>query len=503
MEYIKEAIWFGPMIGMSFLLLHSLRFRRESEISGWFSALMLLLFTWTVGSYVELRADTFEWKLFGRNVQQIGVFLAPVIIYGLIRRLIGKPLGTASVFILLPFIGAIILIFTDQYHGWMRSSVRLEGTGEKVIEVVRTPLSTIILLSGLLLCVIGIIMLVIEAFRIGTAQKKNYLTFAFALVAISVLATFRLGSTYLADILPLSTLSFPFVLLLFNQAYRHQLLKVIPIARSVIVDHLKEPIMLLDGNSRIIDFNPAAERFLEKLGPLQIGISMLHFVNDFPVVKKAITSREKTTVGLEIEERVFEMQLIPLKAHAGMESALILMLSDRTSEVREEQLLRRLAETDSLTGLLNRRAFQDRVELSLDRGDGCGLILFDIDHFKQVNDKYGHQKGDEVICLVTRIVENVLDGSDAFSRIGGEEFGVLLSTQDQPSLLKKAETIRKSVESTTLESDVAITVSIGCGVLARGERFEKLYHRTDSALYEAKRNGRNQTIWAEHVLQNS
>jgi diguanylate cyclase (GGDEF)-like protein len=166
---------------------------------------------------------------------------------------------------------------------------------------------------------------------------------------------------------------------------------------------------------------------------------------------------------------------------------------------RQSQDLRRASLTDALTGWLNRRALQATADAAFDRcrRDASGLffITFDIDHFKSINDRYGHAVGDAAIRHVTARAGDVLRGHDAQFRTGGEEFAVLLDGQRLHDACGGAERLRERIASTPLQTEglvVPMTVSVGVAAYSRHDKdWEAILRRADAALYRAKVNGRN------------
>jgi diguanylate cyclase (GGDEF)-like protein/PAS domain S-box-containing protein len=159
------------------------------------------------------------------------------------------------------------------------------------------------------------------------------------------------------------------------------------------------------------------------------------------------------------------------------------------------QLLEKQASTDALTGISNRLEFDKVLEMERKKAERYGfplsLILFDIDHFKHVNDTYGHSAGDEVLKNLTRLIGDGLRETDLFARWGGEEFVILCPGNDFPTCLKFAERIRKTVEMFDFQEPKRVTASFGVSVFEKGDSSTKFINRADSALYRAKGNGRN------------
>jgi len=180
-----------------------------------------------------------------------------------------------------------------------------------------------------------------------------------------------------------------------------------------------------------------------------------------------------------------------------------LLLKEKT----DQQLLF-LANYDDLTGTLNRIPFAQKAQFQLKacarNKQPVSLLLFDIDHFKAINDTHGHQVGDRVLQELTMQIKQHLDARDLFVRYGGDEFGILLPEKDQTESTKLAAHIKQSLNNTISTSlPVKYTISIGMVTVIPNEHteLENLYETCDKALYQAKRNGRNRVF--RDVLERS
>ena len=163
--------------------------------------------------------------------------------------------------------------------------------------------------------------------------------------------------------------------------------------------------------------------------------------------------------------------------------------------------LNQLAMHDALTQLYNRRAAMPLVNECIKKAGSSGktfaLMLLDIDHFKKVNDTYGHVTGDTVLKSFADIVSNLLRNEDVFARWGGEEFLLLVEVHNARDAEAVAEKIRREVEESNVgEKNLKITVSIGATLVAAGGSFDILIREVDAALYEAKSSGRNRVQFA-------
>ncbi len=158
------------------------------------------------------------------------------------------------------------------------------------------------------------------------------------------------------------------------------------------------------------------------------------------------------------------------------------------------------ATMDPLTGVKNRTAMEAAMKreigLANRHNNPLSFILFDLDHFKSINDKYGHLIGDQVLRAVANVAEETIRDSDIIFRYGGEEFLVILHGTRISGAALLAERIRNNIENLKLfpELDLNITASMGVVHLADGEGAEAIFHRADTAMYKAKHNGRNQVV---------
>lgn len=177
---------------------------------------------------------------------------------------------------------------------------------------------------------------------------------------------------------------------------------------------------------------------------------------------------------------------------------------DVTERKRAEALLLELATTDGLTGLSNRRHFMERGGAELGRarrtGGPVSCLMFDVDHFKKVNDAHGHNVGDEVLRALARTARGSLRDIDLLGRLGGEEFGALLPETGLEEALHVAERLREAVAAMGLThagAPLAVTMSLGVACAkGQSETLESLLRRADGALYEAKQGGRNRVVAA-------
>ena len=210
-----------------------------------------------------------------------------------------------------------------------------------------------------------------------------------------------------------------------------------------------------------------------------IAIAGITLVSLLPALLASADSHATTTVLITI----------------GVMSAFAFAFSLITNRQRQQLIL--LATKDPLTGAGNRRRLDEKLTEVINNhqrnGDAASMLLIDLDHFKQVNDVYGHAVGDQILKSLTEIVNMRIRVTDSLYRIGGEEFVVVLEGADILRGKQLAEQLRTLVEANELVPDKSVTISIGVAELQSGETPQDWLHRADEALYRAKRAGRNAT----------
>ena len=186
-------------------------------------------------------------------------------------------------------------------------------------------------------------------------------------------------------------------------------------------------------------------------------------------------------------------------------------VNERTAELQEQaKILEEMAITDPLTQAYNRRHFFKLAKIEMERAQNhflpLSVIVIDADHYKRINDTFGHQIGDLVLIKLVEICQGVIRKTDVFARYGGEEFVILMPETNTETALQIAERIRETVESTKLLVNgqiVQITISLGLSTYDNKQAlsFDSLLTQADRALYKSKRTGRNRvTAWIEEMV---
>ncbi len=270
------------------------------------------------------------------------------------------------------------------------------------------------------------------------------------------------------------------------------------------------PMLLIDPgqDGLIVDANRAACRFygysheafcrLHTWEINSLGRNVLPIMHE--VAKLAGGHRPLNFVHRLADGSLRDVQTYAWPLELNGKRLMLSIIHDVTEQKRLKNELEFAARRDYLTGLWNRRYFLgllEKLRHQRRRHDAdFSLLMLDVDHFKQINDCYGHERGDEVLILLARTLENRIREIDALCRWGGEEFIILLPHTDLENALHLAEILRTAVEQLKAPHLPHITISLGVAQYQQEETIECLISRADSALYQAKETGRNRVVAA-------
>lgn len=280
--------------------------------------------------------------------------------------------------------------------------------------------------------------------------------------------------------------------------YRRDLFALAPLARSLVVERMRDGIIVLDSGGFLADANAQGLAILG-LGEGALG-HRLPAARMPPSLMEALEARSSSrfTTGGEGEARHYSVEVLDL----GDDSEGVLgVIHDETEARALLARVEELASRDELTGLANRRSFLESAQREVSRasrhGGHLAVAMFDLDRFKNINDSRGHAAGDRVLREFGRILASEIRGEDVAGRMGGEEFALVISGAEGACSL--CERIREKLASTRVDlppgEAISVTVSVGLAWLLDGTAsLDALLSRADEALYRAKAEGRNRVV---------
>ena len=500
-----------PLITLIISSIGALVVWKRRHLTGGTSLFLLFLsiLEWALFQGISVFVDDIEWKILLSKIEYIGIVSVPVIWASFCLSSIGwkEYLTKKRLFIisLIPMI-TFLLVITNEFHHLVWESytaIDMKGyTGTEIVHgswfQIHAVYVYVLILGSTLSAII----------RLGNlpSYRKQLLAIALAPSISLVVNLIYLKGGFRFVRLDLTPLGFSLsALVLVWVLLKHQLLQLIPIARSVLIEKMNDAIFVVDTQGKIIDINPVSCQLLQLSSAEILGQPLDRFFTEKQ--SRALLSSE-TNGRIEIKrsaDEYWEASVSPLSVTEA--SGLLIVFRNITlmkkaqheleraqkKLKRANQELEQLANTDMLTSLPNRRFFFEQLSLELKRskrtGQKLSLMLLDLDHFKRVNDTYGHPVGDEVLKRVSRELRINARELDVPGRLGGEEFGFILPETSLKGALRFAERIRDIIEHCHSGEEIPITVSIGVSEL--GEDASLLFEETDKALYKAKENGRN------------
>jgi diguanylate cyclase (GGDEF)-like protein len=279
---------------------------------------------------------------------------------------------------------------------------------------------------------------------------------------------------------------------------RYRLLDLRPVARTHVVETMRDAVLVADAHGHVVDLNPAAVQLLGRQAGELVGRPVAALLSD---LAHPIGFSDPGVYDVQLNtsdrERDMELAVTPLEDARGATAGRVLVFRDVTERRELERELRRLAYTDRLTGLPNRALFHDRLDRALvmaKRHDAPVAILFlDLDRFKIINDSLGHEIGDEVLVAVAQRLRRCLRAEDTLARLGGDEFAILL-----PEIANRSDTYLVTEKCLSALSapeligshELTVNASIGIAISPQdGTDVQHLLRSADAAMYRAKARG--------------
>ncbi|MFF2885486.1 histidine kinase N-terminal 7TM domain-containing protein [Paenibacillus sp. NPDC057967] len=488
-----------------FLCLYSVYKRKDIPGSHYLILLTALQAVYIFAFAFELASDTLEeikrWIMF----EYIGIGFAPVLGLLLVFRYIGAVLPrllTYSLFVI-PAVTLFMIPTNDRHHLFYKLIYLRENTPTPMADVV---IGEWYIVQGAYTfgCLLAGGLLLIRQWR---KTNRAYRLQLFTLISgqfVPMIASFL----YLMGVTPNGMDPVPFVLCITSAMYiwammSTHMLRITPIAKESLFESMAEGVLVLDLSEKLVDYNGAAQRMLPQLKASMIGDTLdvlwkKMCGSKFPVARAGGGIQGHVKWQLQHASSDYEVRSSVIKGKRGDSVGSLLMLIDATERYRLQEQLKQQAYYDGLTGIYNRAQFIRRARTMLETAysgqQPMSLILFDIDHFKQFNDTYGHDTGDAVLIHAVTACRSLLPGDALFGRYGGEEFVVAVPGYKGEAAAQLANQLREALPAAPLASvHGPLTVTASFGVTSGHGQYvlEAMLREADEALYEAKRSGRN------------
>jgi len=513
MIYILAAILISITLLLAAFGFFAFTRRKKSPVALSLSCLLASL-TIYAGAYAgELLSVTLGGMLFWNRLEYVGISFLPALwIIFTARYVNSRYLVSRRVVVVLLVVSLTTLaaVWTDPilHLRYVTAWVRTDGPFP-VLAFTRGPFYWSHTVYSFLSFIIGTVLLVRIMFNASHFFRRQQL---FMLAGTCL--PWMNYMLYLSGISVWGIDTIPFSMFLSavcfgTSIFGFKILDVIPVARGIVFETMSDGVIVLDVSGRIVDYNRAAAAVFPELNGAALSIDVREVLSRQETLCARVTDTSEAEFLMTVGEgefiRYYQSRISTIRSRSETPIGKILLFKDNTDSTLLLEKLRELATIDPLTRLFNRRHFLELTAKQLSRHARTerplSLLIIDLDHFKHINDTYGHLMGDDVLRTIAGILSSELRGGDIASRFGGEEFICLLPETDSHEAFTAAERMRQSIRKTCIaipgSQDISISASFGVYTVTAvmvGEKIETLIARADLALYRSKETGRNRTV---------
>lgn len=504
MYLFNSYLWVSIILSFMMFTLIFYIFKNRTVFGAYYFLLTVVLVEiWVTAQGLEMAAMTLPLKIIWANIQYIPSSLVAVSFFMLIQKLIGydRTRLKGGWFLLLFVIPAIcnILLWVPELRFLMRNHEVLDMSGLfPTVSKSYGPVFWILAVYAVAVNAITFVKLVRKLKDKTSVYRKQQILLIVALLfpMISNLLQVTRLNPFRVDLTPIFFgLS---AIIVYLGIFKYGLFDAIPIAYSIIIREMRTGMIILDNEDRILDLNPAAKKMLNIVSENPVGHPLnneLTGVGDMAALS-AEGAGAVREMSLTIDDMLHSFEISVTEIHKSKKETIgkLLQIYDITERKRAESAVQYAAQHDSLTGLTSRSQFQILYEKALESaGSGATLLttaFLDLDDFKFINDTYGHDIGDGVLCEVADRLKAALRESDIICRIGGDEFVIVLPYLGSlDSIEEVARKILDVFKNPFHSGDLSLQIgaSVGFSVYPKnGHTADILLKKADQAMYHAK-----------------
>jgi len=514
----KSVFWFvAALAGIAgtlvFLAVFSWTRRKKSPAALSLAGLLTSLFLYTGGYAMELLSPTLEKMLFWNSVEYLGISFIPALWILFTAKYVNLRWvrdARVAALLFLPSLLTLFAVSTDPFLHLRYATVTLSNDGPfPLLAFTRGPLywtHTLYSLFSLLFGTVLFTRIMLSASRFFRPQQLLMLA-GTVFPWINYVLYLSGFNVWGIDTIPFSMF---FSVIFFGMAiFGFKILDVLPVARGIVFETITDGVIVLDYYSRIVDFNPAAVAMFPELKDSSFSGDARTVLAGYDELCRHIAASDEgeflLTTGTGDSLRYYLCRLSRIPGRDKVPIGVIVLLKDNTDSTLLLEKLQELATIDPLTRLFNRRHFIELTAKQMTQhvrtARPLSVVILDLDHFKRVNDTYGHLVGDEVLHSIAATLSTQLRSCDLAARFGGEEFICLLPETGEKEAFIVTERVRHAIREKCITipgvADISISASFGiCSVgnLTAADKLESLIARADTALYRAKETGRNRTV---------
>ncbi len=506
-----DMLLFGLTIAMAFssIIIVFVGIINHRHFHGYkgIAILFVLMVFYNFGYALELATDSFELKILFNHIQYVGIPFIAVTWMFIAKRFTSKSyvwkFKKNFWFLIVPvlvFITAQLFYFTNLE--WYYTGARLiEYTGLSshsiwILELDKGVVYYIHQSYNMVMIAYVSWLYIHRAITVKGIHKRQ----AIAMATCGIIATFMIIPAFFTT----TTSSIDWTLYFLNfigygiiyTMYHYEMMALMPSAHKSMFIDSTDPMLVFDDKHDLVSWNDSIGSL--HLKNISYQTNLIKIFTDEDIIK-AIKNTEP--FSFNHKDKHYVMEITKLESKHKIYLGYVLRFLEMTSYVERITKLDYEASHDSLTDILNRRAFFMKIETYLKDSNNTNtpfsIIMFDIDDFKAVNDQYGHLAGDQVLISLSRIVEKLLPNNALFCRFGGEEFLIFIINLSEDDTFRLAENIRKIVEISNFEFEsniIKIKTSLGIShtIIKPDVDVYNSIKKADEALYISKHRGKNQ-----------
>ena len=420
---------------------------------------------WLLGNVLDILSTDFGFKVFWNHAASLGVVIVTISFFFFALGYTGRKnwvIPSRIIYISIAPVIWLIFDFTNQFHG-LSLQYGMEKIGDYYYLTKEYGITFWIYTAYAYILVLQSYVYLVNMLLSASSYIKKKAGFIIFLAAIPIVFNIfyliDLGPFKYFDPTPVS-LTVSILFFLFGIT-NYRLGEIVPATRDALLENIRDGVIVLDKNNRIMEINPIAKKIIKSVKVLGRDIkSFWPKYHDYLPGHSAMN--RELSVGTGSNKKIYDVQVSPYSDYRGDHISTIVSLRDITERKKTEEKLRYLSFHDKMTGLYNRAFFEEELKrLDVDRELPISVVMGDADGLKLINDTFGYEKGDDLLINIGRIIKDTCREEDITARWGGDEYAILFPRTDEKTALKIVERIENNCINISSTDSMPISISLG------------------------------------------